>query len=62
MLMDKHYEIFFANGSQVVVKDTEKEAVEYAEWLSMNNIDTDIVVTEVTEIVIKKFRNGGEVA
>ena len=62
MLLEKHYEIFLANGSPVTERETEQEALEYAEQLSMEHIDEDVVVTLVTEVIIKKYRNGGEVA
>ena len=61
MTIDKHYEVFLETGSAVSVRDTLDEALSYAKWLSMHNIDCDVVVTEVTETMIKKFRNGGEV-
>lgn len=40
------------------------EAIEYAEKASMHEVylDEDISIVKVEETIVKKFRNGGEVA
>ena len=58
----EHYEIYLAVGSAVVEKETKQEALDYAKELSMQEYDYDVIVTKVTEVVVKKFRNGSEVA